>query len=139
MSMSVIKNYEFLEHTIPPANSDLEDNIKHSFEFWHENYSDSKLNYPLIWKKALESDYEIIKKVEMWKKNSNQNVENTLDQFFEMWSYAIRESNFEMAKKSMHDGGGILENATYEQFKMCNETLQMIEKYWKEIQSKNIE
>jgi len=43
-------------------NKDFEEKMKQSFEFWHKNYIDSPLNYTLVWKKALESNSEIIKK-----------------------------------------------------------------------------
>jgi hypothetical protein len=33
----------------------------------------------------------------------------------------------------------IWKNATDEQFSVCSEILQMVEKYWREIQNKNIE
>ena len=56
-----------------------------------------------------------------------------------MWSYAIRKSNFEIAKKSMQSWEKFWKDTTDEQFIICSEILQQIEKYWKEIQSKNIE
>ena len=113
--------------------------MKQSFKFWHENYIDSLVNYPLVWKKALESDSEIIKKIEALKKNSNQNTGIIMEQFFEMWSYAIRKSTFEQANKSIQGYEEFWKNTTDEQFMTCSEILQMIEEYWKKIQSKNIE
>ena len=62
-----------------------------------------------------------------------------IEQFFEMWSHAIREDNFELAIKSIQNWKGFWINLTEEQLKICNEILQMIEEYWKHIQSKNIE
>jgi len=62
-----------------------------------------------------------------------------LDQFFEMWSYVIRKSNFDIAKKSMQSWEKFWKDTTDEEFRICSEILQQIEKYWKEIQSKNIE
>jgi hypothetical protein len=137
--MTITENYDTTKSTNLSINNDLEDIIKRSFEFWHKKYNDSMLNYPLVWKKALKSDSEIIKKIEIWKKNSDQNIEIILDQFFEMWSYSIRKSNFEIAKKSMQDWEKFWKSITDEQFKMCSEILQMIEKYWTGIQIKNIE
>ena len=131
MSMTMTKNYEISESTIPSTNNDLEDIIKQSFEFWHKKYNDSMLNYPLVWKKAIKSDSEIMRKIEIWKKNSNQNIEIILDQFFEMWSYTIRKSNFGIAQNSMQEWEKFWKNTTGEQFKVCSEILQMIEKYWK--------
>ena len=137
--MTMTKNYEASKSTTISSHNELRDIIKQSFEFWHKKYNNSMLNYPLVWKKALETDTEIMKKIEMWKTNSNQNIEIILDQFFEMWSYAIRKSNFEIAKKSMQSWEKFWKNTTDEQFVACSEILHMIEKYWKEIESKNIE
>ena len=121
------------------TNNYLGDALKQSFEFWHNNYQDSLINYPLVWKKALESDLEIMKKVKTWEKKSIQNTGIIMEEFFEMWSYAIRKSTFEQARKSIQDWEGFWKNATDEQFSVCSEILQMIEKYWVEIQKKNIE
>lgn len=117
----------------------MADTLKQSFEFWHNNYQNSLINYPLVWKKALVSDPEIMKKVKAWEKNSIQNSGIIMEEFFEMWSYAIRKSTFEQAKKSIQDWERFWKNATDEQFSVCSEILQMIEKYWIEIQNKNIE
>jgi len=139
IQMTMTKNYETIQSMTISSHKDLGNIIKQSFEFWHKKYNDSMLNYPLIWKKAIETDSEIIKKIEALKYNSNQNIESVLDQFFEMWSYAIRKSNFEIAKKSMQSWEKFWKDTTDEEFRICSEILQQIEKYWKEIQSKNIE
>jgi len=125
--------------TMVLSTEDLSNLMKKSFEFWHRNYQDSLINYPLVWNKALMSDSEIIKKVETWGKTSNQNTEFIIHQFLEMWAYVIRDSNFELAKKSMERYGEFWKRTTNEQFRVCCEILQMIEKYWVRIQSKNIE
>ena len=135
----ITKNDNTSQTTILSANKDLLDIMKQSFKFWHENYTNSLVNYSLVWKKALESDSEIVEKIETWKKKSNQNTRIIIEQFFEMWSYAIRKSNFEIARKSIQEWEGFWKNATGEQFRVCSEILQMIETYWKEIQNKNIE
>jgi len=135
----ITKNDNASQTTILSANKDLLDIMKQSFKFWHENYTNSLVNYSLVWKKALESDSEIVEKIETWKKNSNQNTRIIIEQFFEMWSYAIRKSDFEIARKSIQEWEGFWKNATGEQFRVCSEILQMIETYWKEIQNKNIE
>jgi hypothetical protein len=80
-----------------------------------------------------------MKKVENWEKNSKQNAEIIMEEFFEMWSYAIRKPNFELAKKTIQNWENFWKNATDEQFRVCSEVLQMIEKYWREIQNKDIE
>ncbi len=110
--------------------------MKQSFEFWH---NDSRINYPLVWKKALESDSKVMKKVETWEKSSTQNTGIIMEEFFEMWAYAIQKSNFEMATSSIQEWGRFWRNATDEQFRVCSEVLEMIEKYWRDIQNKNIE
>ncbi len=133
------KNEKTIQSTILSPNDDLSKIMNLSFEFWHNNYQDSFINYPLVWKKALESDSEIMKKVKTWEKNSIQSTGIIMEEFFEMWSYAIRKSTFEQAKKSIQDWKGFWKNATDEQFSICGEILQMIEKYWVDIQSKNIE
>ena len=114
----------------------LADTMKQSFEFWHNSYQNSLINYPLVWKKALESDLEIMEKVKIWEKKSIQNTGIIMEEFFEMWSYAIRKSTFEQAKTSIQGWEGFWKNATDEQFSICSEILQMIEKYWVEIQKK---
>ena len=134
-----IKNNKMSQTIILLDNNDLSEIMKQSFEFWHKKYNNSPLNYPLVWKKALKSDSEIIKKIELLKKNTNYNTEIIIEEFFEMWSYAIKEHNFEIAKKSIQEYEEFWKNATDEQFRMCSEILQMIERYWREIQSKNIE
>jgi len=121
------------------SDHDLLDLMKHSFEFWHNKYNNSLVNYHLVWKKAMESDSEIIKKIEKWNSNSNQDMVILLEQFFEIWSDAIKKSNFELAKKSIEEWNGFWSHTTDDQFKMCSEILKMIENYWKEIQIKNIE
>jgi hypothetical protein len=122
------------------ADNDFKEILKQSFEFWHNNYIDSPLNYTLVWKKALESNFEIIKRLEkFWEKNTNKIREIQMQQFFEMWSYAIRKSNFEMAKKSMQDWEEFWEDTTDEEFRTYADILQMIEKYWKDIQTRNFE
>jgi len=112
--------------------------MKQSFDYWHKIYNNSLINYPLVWKKALESDAEILKRIQDLGKSSEQNMVLLIEQFFEMWSHAVRESNFEIAMKSIK-WEKFWRNLTGEQFKICSEILQMIEKHWKSIQIKNIE
>ena len=133
------KNDSTSQSNILSTNNDLQERVRQSYDFWHKKYIDSPINYPLVWKKVLESNSEIIKRIEAWKNNSKQSTEILIQQFFEMWSYAIKESNFEIAKKSMYEWEGFWKNITDEQFKAYSKVLQMIEEYWKDIQSKNIE
>ena len=122
------------------ANNDLLENMKQSFEFWHKIYDDSFINYPLVWKKALESNSEIMKRIEEgWQNNMKQNSEIQIQQFLELWSNAIRKSNFEITKKSMQDWHDFWMNTTQEQLKIYSEILEMLTNYWKSIQNKNIE
>ncbi|PJC50683.1 MAG: hypothetical protein CO032_03520 [Nitrosopumilales archaeon CG_4_9_14_0_2_um_filter_34_16] len=134
--MNVVENDRITQHPSFSTNKYLMDIMKQSFEFWH---NDSLINYPLVWKKALESDSKIMKKVRMWEKHSTQKTGIIMEEFFEMWAYAIRKSNFEMATRSIQEWERFWRNATDEQFRVCSEVLQMIEKYWREIQNKNIE
>lgn len=69
-------------------------------------------------------------------KKSIQNTGIIMEEFFEMWSYVIRKSTFEQARKSIQDWEGFWKNATDEQFSVYNKILQMIEKYWVKIQKK---
>ena len=114
--------------------------MRQSYDFWHKNYLESPLNYALIWKKMLETNSEIVAKIEqMLKDNAKQTIEIQIQQFFEMWSYAVRKSDFELAKKSMSEWEKFWENTTTEKRKIYGEILQIIGKYWKEMQTKNLE
>ena len=114
--------------------------MRQSYDFWHKNYLESPLNYSLIWKKGLETNSEIITKIEkMFKDNTKQTVEIQIQQFFEMWSYAIRKSDFEMAKKSMSEWEEFWKDTNVEKSKIYGEILQIIGKYWKDLQMKNLE
>ena len=140
ISLDTIKNNKKSSKNILLENDDFVDIMKQSFEFWHKNYIDSPLNYPLVWKKALESNSEIIQKIDaMWKKNTKQIGELQLQQFFEIWSYAIRKSNFEVAKKSICDWEEFWKNATDDELQLYGDILELIGKYWKDMQSKNFE
>ena len=113
--------------------------MENSFKFWHKKYVDSMINYSLVWKKAIESDPQILQKMEEYQNNSEYDTDEIIERFFEMWSHGIRETNFEIAQRSIQNWKEFWKNLTGEQFRMCNEILQMIEKYWKNIQLKNIE
>ncbi len=136
----ITKNDNISQTTISSANKDLLDIMKQSFEYWHKKYMDSPLNYPLVWRKILKSNFEMMVKIKQTReKNAKQITSIQIQKFFEMWAYSIRNSNFEMAKKSMQDWDEFWKNTTDEEFKIYVEVLQMIQKHWKEIQSKNIE
>ncbi len=114
--------------------------MRESFEFWNKKYGESPLNYLLIWKKALKSNSEIVKKIQQTLKENNKQTSTTQIQLFlEMWSYAIRKSNFEVAQESMQEWSAFWKDVSDEELKVYAEILQMIEKYWKDIQNKNIE
>ena len=122
------------------ASDELIEAMKHSFEFWHKTYEDSPINYPLVWKKALESNSEIIKRAErVWKNNIQQSTENQMQQFLESWARVIRKSNFEIAKSTIQEWQEFWRDTTNEQFKIYAEVLEMLEAYWKNMQSKSIE
>ena len=113
--------------------------LKQSFDFWHQNYVDSLINCSLVWKKALESNSEILKRMDQLRKTTSVNSETLLYDFFDLWSHAIRQSSFEIAKKSILNSDEFWKNTTEEQLRIYADILQMIEKYWNNIQSKNIE
>ena len=122
------------------SSNDLVDVMKNSFEFWHKNYIDAPLNYTLIWKKALESNLDILKQIEKaWKDTIKQNTEIQMEQFLDYWSQAIRKSNFELAKKPIQEWQEFWESTSNEQFKIYAKVLKMLESYWKNEQSKSIE
>ena len=128
------------QDTVFQSSGDLVDVMKNSFEFWHKNYIDAPLNYTLVWKKALESNSEILKQIEKaWRNTIKQNTEIQMEQFLDYWSQAIRKSNFELAKKPIQQWQEFWENTTDEQFKIYAKVLKMLESYWKDIQSKSIE
>ena len=134
------ENQNLFQLKISSANKNLIDTMKQSFEFWHKTFDDSPINYPLIWKKALETNSEFLKKIEaVWKNNMKQGAEIQMQEFLELWSYAIRKSDFETAKKSMQQWQDFWKNTTDEQFKLYAEVLEMLETYWKDIQNKSIE
>lgn len=134
------KNKNSSQETMLQSGNDLMDTMKHSFEFWHQMYVDSPLNYPLVWKKALDSNSEILKKIEKaWRNTIKQSTEIQMEQFLEYWSQAIRESSFELAKKPIQEWQEFWKSTTDEQFKIYAEVLEMLESYWKDMQSKSIE
>lgn len=140
MTDTTEKEKDSLHSKVLSANNDLIDAMKQSFEFWHDTYGNSLINYPLVWKKALDTNSQIIKKIEeTWKNNTKQNAETQIQLFLELWSYAIRKSNFEIAKKSMLDLEDFWKDTTDKQFQIYREILELIETYWKDIQSKNFE
>ena len=134
------KNQNSSQDRMSQSGNDLINALKVSFEFWHKNYIDAPLNYPLIWKKALDSNSEISKMIEKtWRNTLKQGTEIQMDQFLEYWSQAIRKSNFELAKKPIQEWQAFWENTTTEQFKIYSEILKVLEKYWKNEQRKSME
>jgi hypothetical protein len=128
------------QDTMFQSSGDLIDAMRHSFEFWHKNYVDAPLNYPLIWKNALQSNSEILKKIEKtWGNTIKQGTEIQMEQFLEYWSQAIRKPSFELAKKPIQQWQEFWENTTDEQFRIYAEVLKVLESYWKNEQSKSIE
>jgi len=134
------ENNDSSRYKIFQSSGDLVDVMKNSFEFWHKNYIDAPLNYTLVWKKALESNSEILQLIEnAWRNKIQQNTEIQMEQFLDYWSQAIRKSNFELAKKPIQEWQKFWENTTDEQFKIYAKVLKMLETYWKNEQSKSIE
>ena len=128
------------QDTVFQSSDNLVDAMKDSFEFWHKNYVDAPLNYTLVWKKALDSNSEILKQIEnVWGDTVKQSTEIQMEQFLDCWYQAIRKSNFELAKKPIQQWQEFWENTTEEQFKIYAKVLKMLESYWKNEQSKSIE
>ena len=128
------------QDTVFQPSGDLVDVMKNSFEFWHKNYVDAPLNYTLVWKKALDSNSDILKQIEnAWGDTVKQSTEIQMEQFLDCWYQAIRKSNFELAKKPIQQWQEFWENTTEEQFKIYAKVLKMLESYWKNEQSKSIE
>ena len=69
----------------------------------------------------------------------NKLQKSKIQQFFEIWSYAIRKSDFEIAKKSIHDWEEFWKHTTDDECRLYGEVLQLIGQYWKDMQSKNFE
>ena len=139
-SMKTNENNETSQSKVLSINNALEESMRQSFEYWHKKYTDSPLNYPLVWKNILKSNFEVKERIKQIREtNARQMTSIQMQQFFEMWAYSIRNPNFEMAKKTMQDWNEFWKNTTQDEFKMYIEVLQMIQKQWKEMQSKNIE
>jgi len=62
-----------------------------------------------------------------------------MQQFLESWARVIRKSNFEIAKSTIQEWQEFWRDTTNEQFKIYAEVLEMLEAYWKNMQSKSIE
>ena len=139
-NLSIENNQNMSNSEIFTTSNPLVETMRQSFEFWHKTYDESPINVSLVWKKATESNFEIVKKIEeMWGKNKNQNANIQMVQFLQFWSIATREPNFEKAKTVMQEWQELWKNATNVQFKIYVEVLNLLETYWKNIQDKAIE
>lgn len=112
------------------------ENMKKSYGFWHQIYVDSPVNISLIWKKISESNSEIISEISNVLKDNSKKTETDFQQFLESWSYSIRENNFE---KAINSTSKYWINVSDSQTKFYSEIIKMLEKYWRDIQDKNIE
>ena len=124
--------------TIFETNHALNEYIKHSFEFWHKKYIESPLNYLLIWKRIINTDPYMKKTIDKLKEDPT-NSEILIQQFLEVWFYAIRKPNFDLAKKTIQECGIFWGKITNQQFRTYVDILQIIEKHWKDTQIKNFE
>lgn len=139
-NLSIENNPDLSNSKIFTTNNPLVETMRQSFEFWHKTYDESPINIFLVWKKATESNFEIMKKMEeIWGGNKNQNTNIQMAQFLQFWSIATRASNFEKAKIVMQERQEFWRNTTDVQFKMYVEVLDLLETYWKNIQAKAIE
>ena len=138
--MKAIENDKTSQSKMLSIDEPFVESMKQSFEYWHKKYMSSPLNYPLVWKKILKSNFEMLEKIkQVREENAEKNTSIQMQQFFEMWAYSIRSSNFEIAKKSMERWEAFWKNTTDEEFKMYTEVLEMIQNNWKEMQNRNIE
>ena len=135
--MNRTKKDIILQSNLSAANNYLREVMKQNFEFWHDIYTDSLINCPLVWKKAIESNSEIISKInDGWKDNIKRNTEDQMQQFLELWFYTIRKSNFEII---IQDWEKFSKNMTAEQLMAYAQLIKMVKQYWENIQDKNIE
>ena len=115
--MNTIRNKTMSQSNMPEVNNYLIEHMKQSFEFWHDIYNDSLINCPLIWKKAIVSNSEIMEKIDdAWKNNIKQNSEDQMQQFLELWFYAIRRSSFKII---MQDWEEFSKNMSEKQLLVC--------------------
>ena len=129
-----------LQYETWPEYKDLLEAMKQSYDFWQNTSKDSFLNYPLVWKKALESNAEFMKKIEtVWEKSTNRNSTEQISKFFEMWNILLQKPTSDSIKTSMKNWESLWKTSTAEQFKMYREILEMMAKYWETIQKKNFE
>lgn len=139
-NLSIENNQDLSNSKIFTTSNPLVGTMRESFEFWHKTYDESPINISLVWKKATESNFEIMEKIEeIWGENKSQNANIQMVQFLEFWSIATREPNFEKAKMVMQQGQEFWKNITDVQFKIFVEVLNLLETYWKNIQDKAIE
>ena len=121
-------------------NNYLLETMNKSYDFWHKVYEDSPINIPLIWKKALEKNFEIQKEIENAWKNNLENVSKMqMQQFLDWWALMIKQPNFKIESRTIQEWEEIWKNTTDQQFKVYSDILVMFEKYWKNIQDKNFE
>ena len=135
--MSITENEMIAQSNLDTANNYLRESMRQSFEFWHGIYEDSMINCPLVWKKAIKSNLEIMEKIdEAWKNDTNQTSEDQIQQFLELWYYAIRKSNFKIMVKEWEE---FSKNMTEGQLMTYVQIIQTTKRYWDDIQDKNIE
>jgi len=139
-NLSIENNQDLFNSKIFTTSNPLVETMRESFEFWHKTYGESPINISLVWKKAIESNFEIMEKIEeIWGENKSQKTKIQMVQFLQFWSIATREPNFEKAKMVMQEGQEFWKNITNVQFKIFVEVLNLLETYWKNIQDKAIE
>ena len=114
--------------------------MKQNFEYCHQIFEDSPVNISLIWKKAMESNFEIQKKIQTeFKREVAQASKIQTEQFLSWWGSAIKKPSFENVQKSFEEWNEFWKNSSDKQFEIYSEILKMLEKYWKNIQDRNIE
>ena len=121
-------------------NNYLLENMQKSYDFWHKIYEDSPINIPLIWKKAIDTNFELQSDMQKTWKNNLENVSKIqMQQFLDWWALMIKQPMFRIESRTIREWEEIWKNTTDQQFKVYADILDMFEKYWKNIQDKNIE
>ena len=118
--------------------NNLIDVLKKSYDYWSGVDEDS-LECLFIWKKIIKEKPEFLKNHTLKINDIEQDVEIEIDQFLEAWSHAIEEPDFEAAKNSIKKWMKFFENTTEANVEIFEKTLELLENYWNNLQSKNIE
>ena len=119
--------------------NELTEALKKSFEYWSGIDEDSRIECLLVWKKILNDHADFLKNQTIMINNSNLDAKNQVEQFLELWSQAIEETDFEAALFMIREWKNFLENTSEENQKTFTKILELLKKSWEDMQSRNIE